>query len=92
MAGLTRSVNIVTSKNRAFPNFPRAYMPSESWPYYGSHMYTVTSNVMLPGFLNFGSVGSSIMLNSSGSTNALKMYNGQGTEQTAGSWNSRFAP
>jgi hypothetical protein len=92
MAGLTRSLNIVTSKNRAFPNFPRAYMPSESWPYYGSHMYTYGANVMLPGFLNFGSVGSSISVNSSGSTNALKMYNGQGTEQTAGSWNSGFAP
>ena len=92
MAGLTRSVNIITTKNRAFPNWPRGYMPSESWPYYGSHMYTTTSNVMLPGFLNFGSVGSSIMLNSTNSTTALKMYNGQGTEQTAGNWNSGFAP
>ena len=88
MAGLTRSVNIVTSKNRAFPNWPTPYMPSESWPYYGSHFYAQpnTNNVMLPGFLNFGSVGSSISINAYDSDNYLKMYNGQGTEQTAGSW------
>jgi len=92
MAGLTRAVNIVTSKNRAMPNWPRSYMPSESWPYYGSHMYTTTSNVMLPGFLNFGSVGSSIMIDSTNATNALKMYNGQGTQQTAGYWNGGLSP
>ena len=92
MAGL--SANILTSKNRAFPNWPRPYMPSESWPYYGSHSYAGgnTDNVMLPGFLNFGSVGSSISIYGSSATNAIKMWNGQGTQQTAGSWNNGFAP
>ena len=93
MAGLTRAVNIVTSKNRAFPNWPTPYMPSESWPYYGSHFYAQpnTNNVMLPGFLNFGSVGSSISINTYDSDNACKMYNGQGTQQTAGNWNNGWS-
>tara|TARA_A100001391_G_scaffold2805_3_gene2509 strand:- start:319 stop:1341 length:1023 start_codon:yes stop_codon:yes gene_type:complete len=91
MAGLT--VNIVTSKNRAFPDWPRPYMPSESWPYYGSHFYAQpnTNNVMLPGFLNFGSVGSSISINAYDSNNALLQHNGQGTQITSGSWNNGFA-
>jgi len=90
MAGLT--VNIVTSKNRAFPDWPRPYMPSESWPYYGSHFYAEpnSNDVMLPGFLNFGSVGSSISINAYDSNNVLKMYNGQGTQQTSGNWNNGF--
>jgi len=92
MAGL--SANIITSKNRAFPNWPRPYMPSESWPYYGSHSNAAgnTDNVMLPGFLNFGSVGSSISIQGATPTNAIKMWNGQGTQQTAGSWNSGLLP
>mgnify|MGYP003142863954 FL=1 len=94
MAGLTRAINIVTSKNRAFPNWPTPYMPSESWPFYGSHNYAQasTDNVNLPGFLDFGSVGSSISLYAYDSDNAQYMYNGQGTTQTAGSWNSGFSP
>ena len=88
MAGLTRAVNIVTSKNRAFPNWPTPYMPSESWPYYGSHFYAQpnTNNVMLPGFLNYGSVGSSISINLYDSDAYIRQYNGQGTQITSGSW------
>jgi hypothetical protein len=94
MAGLTRSVNIVTSKNRAMPNWPRPYMPSESWPFYGSHNYGAPNSdqALLPGFLNFGSVGSSISINGYNSTSALKMFNGQGTQQTASYWNGGLLP
>lgn len=94
MAGLTRAVNIVTSKNRAMPNWPRPYMPSESWPYYGSHSYGAgnSDNVMLPGFLNFGSVGSSISIQGATPTSDLMMFNGQGTQQTAGYWAGGLLP
>ena len=91
MAGLT--VNIVTSKNRAFPDWPRPYLPSESWPYYGSAMFHDQSEKRkLPGFLNFGSVGSSLENAIANAANDVwTMYNGQGTAQTAGSWSSGWA-
>jgi hypothetical protein len=91
MAGLT--ANIVTSKNRAFPDWPRPYMPSESWPFYGSAgFYDQTEKRHLPGFLNFGSVGSSLEnVLGNASTDAWNMHNGQATAQTAGAWNGGWA-
>jgi len=92
MAGLT--YNIVTSKKRAMPDWPITYMPSDSWTYNGSHDYESPNSdqALLPGFLNFGSVGSSISINGYNATSALKMFNGQGTQQTASYWNGGLLP
>ena len=93
MAGLTRSINIVTSKNRAFPDWPRPHYTSPSVPYYGSQSYQNDSNKRyFPGFLNFGSSGSSLAnAISNNSNDNWYMYNAQGTQQSAGSWNSGWA-
>ena len=92
MAGLT--ANIVTSRNRAFPDWPRPYLPSESWPYYGSAMFhDQTEKRKLPGFLNYGSVGSTIENAFANAGNdVFSMYNGQGTQDTSGYWNSGLSP
>ena len=90
MAGL--SANILTSKNRAFPNWPSGYFPSESWPFYGSQGgQNASQKRKFPGFLNFGSVGSTIENALGNSTSVWTMYNGQGTAQTAGQWNGGWA-
>jgi hypothetical protein len=82
MAGL--SANIVTSKNRAYPSWPRAISPS----YYYGQMHPQTNPRYFEGFQNDSVAGSSIKFGGLSSADTLVYYNGQGTQITDGVWNS----
>ena len=88
MAGLT--ANIITSKNRAMPDWPRAYSP---YYYYGvTGNQENSSGRFFPGFANDSLACSALkmILHNSGTDN-IEYYNGQGVQVTTGDWASGYA-
>ena len=82
MAGL--STNIVTSKNRAMPSWPRPISPS----YYYGQIDPQGNPRYFEGFQNDSLTGSSIKFGGQNSADPFVYYNGQGTQVTSGVWNS----
>lgn len=83
MAGL--STNIVTSKNRAMPSWPRCTSPNY---FYGMIETGGADDRYFEGFQNDSLTGSSLQINTQNSAQPFKYYNGQGTQVTTGVWNS----
>lgn len=85
MAGL--SANILTSKNRAMPSWPRCTV---DYYYYGMDLTQGSGNNYFPAFTNDSLTGSSFKIDTQTSTTAIYYYNGQGVQVTTGVWNGGF--
>ena len=85
MAGL--SANIVTSKNRAMPSWPRCTV---DYYYFGMDLTQSSGNNYFPAFTNDSLTGSSLKIDTQTATTAIYYYNGQGVQVTTGVWNNGF--